>query len=166
MQTDDYFYFAYGSNLSTLRLKQRLPNARLIGTAILQGHQLTFDMLSKDGSAKCNIASASAPMVVYGVVYGLTQSEIVELDNIEGPRYDRVVFNVDLMNRRTIAAHCYVANTFVSNQLPFTWYKQHVLNGALEHGFPAPYVERIKMQKSIVDENENKHILELNIYKK
>lgn len=47
-------YFAYGSNMSLLRLWQRVPSAVRIGVFTLQGHQLRFHKLGKDGSGKCD----------------------------------------------------------------------------------------------------------------
>ena len=35
-------YFAYGSNMSTPRLQARLPHARPLGPAWLDGHRLAF----------------------------------------------------------------------------------------------------------------------------
>lgn len=36
------FYLAYGSNLSVEQMKHRAPDAKIVGTAILQGWQLVF----------------------------------------------------------------------------------------------------------------------------
>ncbi|MCF6438957.1 gamma-glutamylcyclotransferase [Pseudoalteromonas luteoviolacea] len=165
MGNDEYLYFAYGSNLSSLRLKQRLPHVKLKGIATLQGYQLTFDMLSTDGSAKCNIIKSTEQSVVYGAVYVLSHAQISHLDDIEGSRYDRAQFNVLMGKGSHACVHCYVANTFINKELPFDWYTHHVLVGAQEHGFPSDYIEMIKMQKSTADADIKKQVLELNIYK-
>ena len=49
------YNFSFGSNMSSSRLLARLPNARRIGTAILSGYELSFDMVSSDGSGKGNV---------------------------------------------------------------------------------------------------------------
>ncbi|AOT09617.1 gamma-glutamylcyclotransferase family protein [Pseudoalteromonas luteoviolacea] len=164
MNARECLYFAYGSNLSSLRLKARLPHVRLVGSAILYGYRLTFDMLSTDGSAKCNIVQGAHEDIVYGAVYALTQSEISRLDAIEGARYARVQLDVAMHSANTAAVYCYVANTFVSNELPFEWYTNHVLVGAQEHGFPEFYIENIRAQKSTKDVDKSKHASELDIY--
>ena len=35
-------YFAYGSNMSIVRLKQRVPSAQKVGIVTLKNHQLRF----------------------------------------------------------------------------------------------------------------------------
>lgn len=47
-------YFAYGSNMSSARLRARVPSCRPIGIAFLPGHELRFHKRSKDGSGKCD----------------------------------------------------------------------------------------------------------------
>lgn len=49
------YNFSFGSNMSSSRLLARLPEAKRVGTAILKGYELTFDMVSTDGSAKCSV---------------------------------------------------------------------------------------------------------------
>jgi hypothetical protein len=47
-------YFAYGSNMSTARLRQRMPSCKPLGTAVLSEHKLRFHKRSTDQSGKCN----------------------------------------------------------------------------------------------------------------
>ncbi|OCQ20095.1 hypothetical protein A7985_16785 [Pseudoalteromonas luteoviolacea] len=166
MQTSTQHYFAYGSNVSTKRLLKRLPHAQCQGIAELIGYELTFNMLSTDGSAKCDIAcTETTANSVFGVVYTLSKEELSILDSIEGVRYDRASKPVRLKSGEVITAHCYIANTFDPEQLPFSWYKQHVLNGAREHDFPHSYIEKIDAQASTQDPDIEREKLELEIYK-
>ncbi|MCF6436057.1 MULTISPECIES: gamma-glutamylcyclotransferase family protein [Pseudoalteromonas] len=152
MSNKPHINFAFGSNLSTKRLFARLPQARCLGVAKLYQHRLTFNMLSTDGSAKCTIEPTSyRDDVVIGVLYGLDDEELAMLDAIEGERYDRVSIEVDSAQHGLIEAYCYIANTFIEDQLPFDWYVQHVLNGALEHTFPSEYVALIEAQTHVTD---------------
>ncbi|KZX01873.1 hypothetical protein JL49_03290 [Pseudoalteromonas luteoviolacea] len=161
-----HYYFAYGSNLSTRRLFIRLPHAQCRGVAELKGHELTFNMLSKDGSAKCDITCTEAVSNrVLGVIYTLSSEELSTLDSIEGARYDRVSKQVRLLNGEFLEAYCYIANTFHTDQLPFSWYKQHVLIGAREHCFPSSYIDTINHQTSMQDPDVKREQLELEIYK-
>ena len=34
------FYFAYGSNMNPVRIRERIPQARLVGKAIIKGWRL------------------------------------------------------------------------------------------------------------------------------
>ncbi|KZN53185.1 hypothetical protein N474_21925 [Pseudoalteromonas luteoviolacea CPMOR-2] len=160
------YYFAYGSNLSTKRLFSRLPQAQHVGVAELFGHVLTFAMLSKDGSAKCDIKPEASDFgKVLGVIYQLSETELSQLDCIEGERYDRVAKQVKLQSGQQITAYCYIANTFHSGEAPFSWYKQHVLYGAKEHNFPCNYINHIKNQTSTQDPDIRREKRELEIYK-
>ena len=63
------YNFSFGSNMSSNRLLARLPKAKRVGTAVLKGYELTFNMLFKDGSGKCSIPkSDDKNALVYGVV--------------------------------------------------------------------------------------------------
>ncbi|CAM4037807.1 gamma-glutamylcyclotransferase family protein [Pseudoalteromonas byunsanensis] len=152
MSNKPHINFAFGSNLSTKRLFARLPEAHCLGVAKLYQHKLTFNMLSTDGSAKCTIEPTSCKDdVVIGVLYALDDEELAMLDAIEGERYDRVSVEVEAHRHGLIEAYCYIANTFIDDHLPFDWYVQHVLSGALEHAFPTEYVSLIKSQPHITD---------------
>ncbi|GEK09468.1 gamma-glutamylcyclotransferase family protein [Pseudoalteromonas peptidolytica] len=157
--------FSFGSNMSTARLLSRLPEAELLGTGVLNGYRLTFDMLSTDGSAKCNIVPCSGlNSRVYGVLYTLNLQEKRRLDEIEGERYDCRSVPVVMQNGSVVEAWCYIANTFIDDELPFDWYVQHVLEGSKEHHFPSEYQNVILQQPHRIDENKDRQKQELAIY--
>jgi hypothetical protein len=63
-------YFAYGSNMSTPRLRYRVPGCRFTFVARLPNYKLCFHKRSKDGSAKCNAFRTAEPTdAVIGAVY-------------------------------------------------------------------------------------------------
>ena len=78
------YNFSFGSNMSSNRLLARLPNAKRVGTALLKGYKLTFNMAFSDGSGKCTIVPTNEPdAVVYGVVYQLNEAEKEILDKLK-----------------------------------------------------------------------------------
>lgn len=158
--------FAYGSNMSTARLLARLPNAELLGIATLHAYQLTFDMLATDGSAKCNIAPTEVKgALVHGVLYALDDAELARLDEIEGARYNREAVEVIKPCGEILVAQSYIANTFISSELPFDWYVAHVVKGAQEHSFHAHYITQISAQASQIDSNLARASREWDIHK-
>lgn len=158
--------FAYGSNMSTSRLFARLPNAELLGVGTLHAYQLTFDMLSTDGSAKCNIVPAKQREVfVHGVLYALDDEELARLDEIEGERYDREAVEIVRPCGEILIAQSYIANTFIDTHLPFDWYVEHVLKGAQEHQFNSDYITQISAQTSQSDSNIERAAREWAIHK-
>jgi hypothetical protein len=62
-------YFAYGSNMETARLRERMPSAKPLGVAKLSGHELRFHKRSKDGSGKCNAFAPTTMRVPWSVYY-------------------------------------------------------------------------------------------------
>ncbi len=160
-------YFAFGSNLSSPRLLHRLPQAEIGGVATLDRHRLCWHKNDRGQSGKCDIEFTGADEdVVFGVVYRMTRAERLELDVIEsqGYGYERKNVSVSLLTGGVIDAFTYYALDVDRNQLPFRWYKEHVLRGAIEHRFPAHYIEQIRATPSIEDHDEERHTRELSIY--
>jgi gamma-glutamylcyclotransferase len=161
------YNFSFGSNMSSNRLLARLPNAKRMGTAVLKGYELTFNMAFSDGSGKCTIVPSNAPdAIVYGVVYEISESEKAILDSIEGPNYDCVDINVTFLNQQSIQAHCYIANQIDDSLLPYDWYVQHVYRGALEAGVPKHYSDNILSYAHKPDSNQQRAAIEFAVHQK
>jgi gamma-glutamylcyclotransferase len=78
-------YFAYGSNMSTLRLAVRVPSARRLCIGRLPEHRLMFHKKSSDGSGKCDaFCTGNTSDFVIGVLFDINESEKKALDNAEG----------------------------------------------------------------------------------
>lgn len=159
------FYFAYGSNMSSRRLLARVPSARSLGVAHLNGYVMTFRKHSHDGSAKCTIEKRSGAGTL-GIVYKIPEEQRYTLDRIEGQGfgYDAMNVPVLLQDGKTVQAFTYIGTDLTDELLPYTWYKQHVLNGALEHGIAQQYIEQIQATPAIDDPNQGRHNYELAIY--
>jgi hypothetical protein len=77
-------YFAYGSNLSTARLRKRMPSCKPLGIATLPGHALRFHKRSRDMSGKCNAFASGNNNRVIGVLFSFDSAERAKLDEAEG----------------------------------------------------------------------------------
>ena len=160
-------YFAYGSNLASQRLLQRIPDAVLAGVATLAEYQLCWRKNDSGQSGKCDIEhTGDADHFVYGVIYLMSADEQLELDKHECSDfgYERRIVEVINPRDEPIEAFTYFALDIDHRQQPFHWYKEHVLRGALEHDFPSPYLERIRTTPSIDDHDLDRHHRELSIY--
>lgn len=161
------YYFAYGSNMSQKRLTRRIPAERL-GIATLDAHRLSFTKPSEaDGSAKCDICPAEKPEdVVYGVLYEVREEHKAVLDGYEGLGYGYTSELVTVAwSGREVEAVTYIAVHRSDSILPFNWYKEHVIRGALENGMPGHYVESIRKVPSQKDPDNRRASSELSIYK-
>ena len=161
------FYFAYGSNMSTPRIRRRIQSATVLSSAYLAGHRLRFRKRSVDGSAKCDIEySRAGEDRVHGVVYEINVDDKVVLDRYEGlgNGYEDRQVSIVVPGGETIIASTYVATHIDSSLKPFHWYKEHVLRGAYEHALPGEYIAVIEAVDSIPDPDMDKHLMELSIY--
>jgi gamma-glutamylcyclotransferase len=156
--TDKFLYFAYGSNMLTRRLRKRTPSAAAIGTGFVEGHRLSFDKVSTDGSGKCNIAPTNDPADrVYGVLFSIKIREAQKLDEAEGVGKGYHKSSVQVVSPTGVqVAVAYIADNTNSLLLPYDWYKDFVVRGAIEHKLPAVYVRRLQTAGSQRDSNEKR----------
>lgn len=160
-------YFAYGSNLSTPRLRQRISSAEIITSAMLPDHQLKFHKVGTDDSGKGDIHfTATKTDEVYGVVYSITESNKKTLDQIEGLNHGYAQKKVTVFDHdgQAIDALSYYATEINPLLLPYDWYLQHILYGAQEHDLPENHIKQITQTPTQVDANKQRHQFELTIY--
>ncbi len=136
-------YFAYGSNMSIARLRERAPSAVPLGCHVLKLHDLRFHKASIDGSAKCDAFYTGREQdVIYGALFDIQASDKAVLDAAEGlgVGYDEKAVSVSAAGGNVIRAVTYVATAIDDTLAPYSWYLHHVLVGALETGLPAGYI--------------------------
>ena len=143
----DVLYFAYGSNLCLRRMRGRASSVRRIAAATLPDYALRWSKIGVDGSGKCTIAISPRDAVgVHGVLYRLSAEEKAELDVVEGlgTGYDEISVTVRTPAGPREATTYVAATTHVDDSLrPYSWYRDLVVAGAVESGFPDDYVRRI-----------------------
>ena len=160
-------YFAYGSNMASHRLLQRLPNARYSGLARLAQHRLSFRKNDQGLSAKCDIElTGRVADEVIGVVYEIFLEDKQTLDRIEGlgVGYDEKTVQLRTDTGQTLFAITYIAIDIDQNLMPYHWYKQHVLRGAIERNLPQDYIKLIEATLSTPDPDDQRNLRELAIY--
>ncbi len=154
-------YFAYGSNMSTGRLRERTPSCTPLGMATLPGYSLRFHKRSVDNSAKCNAFASGGHSSVFGVLFKFDPAERAKLDRAEGVGrgYAHAIVTVIDANGCRRKALTYLATAgYIDDSLkPYSWYKDIVLAGGKEHGLPSKYVaECIESVEAIEDPDETR----------
>ena len=152
-------YFAYGSNLLTRRLTDpsRAPSAVAHGIATMSGFVMRFHKVGVDGSGKCTlIAMEDEAAVVYGVLYEFADSDVAGLDREEGVHlggYARHSIRLRLLDGDTTEAMTYVAGDrhIDAACVPFDWYRDLVVAGAMEHRLPPGYVRELARTPAVPD---------------
>ena len=143
-------YAAYGFNLHPIRLSERIPSAKLLGKAILEGKALRFHKRSKDGSAKCNIVDEKKQRV-YVAMYEIDESEKSALDNTEGAGYGYRCEEVKVLGFGKCITYIAEDSHIDDSLKPYTWYKEMLLVGCEKLEIPKAYIEHIRC----VDANED-----------
>ena len=145
--------FTFGSNMSSARLRERIAEAQSLGRAQLEGWRLRCNKSGMDGTAKANI-EAEQGAVVWGVVYRIPAAALPELDVIEGG-YERITVEVldDAGDKHS--CHTYTSRRLTDEPLlPNAWYKQHILQGAAEHGLPSSYRAQLVAWPTLPQDSE------------
>lgn len=161
-------YFAYGSNMSLPRLRERVPGAERIGVFTLPEHSLRFHKVStRDGSGKCDALFTGNPDdYVIGALFDISYNEKASLDKAEGLGFgyeEKTVTVTDSQGNELDAFTYYAKNTDPSLQ-PYCWYLHHVISGARETGVPASYLDALEKIASIADPDEKRDARERAIY--
>lgn len=139
MTAETRLYFAYGSNMYSTRMRQRVPSAEIVDTARLPGYMIVFRKHGRDGSAKCDLEPLE-PATAWGVVYQLPVDELPALDAAEGEGYRREPVVVAARDGLLHAFTYRARPDWTTDAPPFDWYLELVLAGAREHGLPAVYL--------------------------
>lgn len=153
------YYFAYGSNMHAGRIRTRIPGARPIEAAILEGHALNFHKRSRDGSAKCSVGP-DVTQHVAGVVYRFPTPALARLDRFEGAGYRRgVVLVSGVRSGRRYRAYCYAAKAHAVDEecIAFEWYRDIIVAAAEAHSMPIDYVDRLRRVPARPDPNGPRH---------
>lgn len=153
-------YFAYGSNMSTPRLRERMPSAKPLGIATLPRHALRFHKRSVDGSGKCNaFETTDDEDSIVGVLYSFDPAERTALDKAEGVGngYEHSIVTIINEGGRRRKVLTYIATpSYIDESLrPYEWYKDFVLAGATEHGLPTAYLEKYILSVEATEDPDN-----------
>lgn len=155
MADDHLYYFAYGSNLLTVRIRARIPSARIETAAALAGFRMVFNKRGADGSAKCNILPGDESDAVHGVIWRISVAEKAALDAVEGPAY------YTWWHMLPAAGRDYPVFTYVTrpgmtadDRKPYDWYRAFVIAGAREHRLPPEYVDTLHSVTDMPDPDE------------
>ena len=162
-------YFAYGSNMSLLRLQERVPSAKKLEVVTLKNHQLRFHMSSTDGSGKCDaFQTNNCEDKVVGVLFEINKSEKIILDQAEslGVGYDEKCVFVQNKTGEIFEALIYFALKIDTSLKPYSWYLNHVVIGAKETNLQTDYLALIESVECVEDPDKIREAKELAMYNK
>ena len=135
-------YFAYGSNMNTVRLQSRIPSAKYLCRGRLHDKCLIFNKKSVDGSGKANILGKSNG-IVWGAMFEVDSEQMEHLDSIE-KGYDRIHIEAISDTNEKIKSYTYISIILTDDPRPYKWYKDLIISGAREHHLPDLYIDYIE----------------------
>jgi hypothetical protein len=144
-----FYYFAYGSNMLTTRLRPRCPSARLIGHAEALDYRIEFSKKSIDTSGKATLLRREgSDHFTGGVLFEIDKAELPNLDKAEGvgygyKRHDEFPIRLE-QDAKTMNAVTYLATEVDVSLKPFDWYLALVIAGALEHGLADEHITQLR----------------------
>ena len=132
--------FAYGSNMSTERLQNRVSSTKPLGCAKLPDKSLVCNKKGEDGSGKANLTDTAGD-TVWGVLYEMDSAELGKLDRYE-KGYSRKSLDVITEQGSSAKAYVYVSSQLTADTRPYHWYKNLMIKGAREHHLPESYISQ------------------------
>jgi len=179
---ETFLYFAFGSNLSSERIRVQNPSAKFLTTARLKGYRLNFDSYSTRwrGSPATITQTDNPTDRVYGVLWELDLEHLQTLDDQEGVAnevYHRLTLPVAPCTVALGAVqHCQNEDNYegivevLTYQLtpkrlalargqgdsrPSLAYKSVILKGAREHKLPKSYLDELV---AVQDNGDGDHV--------
>lgn len=153
--SDTVAYFAYGSNMDSVRFRERIPSAAFVAIGWVDEYRLVCHKVSKDGSGKADIV-ASPDSRCWGVIYRIRPADLARLDKIEGG-YDRKDVVVQRDTGGPVAAATYMARDTDDHLLPLATYTDHIIRGASDHGLPEDYVSDLRSIPTVESRADPNH---------
>ena len=153
------YYFAYGSNMLTTRLKPRCPGAIPVGPGHADGTVIEFSKPSIDGSGKATLREEAGGRTA-GMLFEIPKAELGRLDSCEGvgKGYERRdAFPVRLMDGDEIVqAAAYLATSPDRSLKPYDWYLALVIAGTHEHGLGDDHLSALQRLAYVVDPHDSR----------
>jgi len=137
-------YLAYGSNLNLVQMGYRCPDAKVIGTAVLNGYRLVFRGDRHTGVATIEQERGSAvPVLLWEITKRCEQA----LDRYEGyPHlYRKEQLTVDL-DGQEVRSMAYVMNEGPPPAMPGAYYYATILHGYRDCGFDEKILKEAVMR--------------------
>ena len=137
---DKQWYIAYGSNISSKRLMQRIGQPDEIKTGYLEGYKLMFNKRANRGGVYANVAYWGSEYRCPFAAYRISLEQLKILDKCEGEPSHYVRVGIPFSDRSdnfSQIGHIYIAhpNYLKKNSEPSSDYLKYIIDGYEEHGF-------------------------------
>lgn len=144
------YYFAYASNMSSKRLRQSCPEAKLKGIGKLEHNQFVFMGYKEEWAGAVANAVPKQGECIWGVIWELKSEDLKKLGGTEsksGDQYEHVTEVCDIIIDQSELLTCtYFRRDSPNCQVgpPSPQYLQLILEGAIEHQLNDEYVDKLR----------------------
>jgi hypothetical protein len=146
----NHLFFAYGSNMNAGQISSRCYKPEACAVARLAGHEISFYGHSRrwDGGEATVIPKPGED--VWGVVFKLSLYDSERLDSWQDVRLDGTGayfhYPTVVMDAEGNEYPVLIYKRFLSGEpgSPSAEYMDAVISGALSHGLPSAYIERLR----------------------
>jgi AIG2-like family len=139
-------YFAFGSNMQTSRLEERVGKVIALGKGQLDGWLFSINKKGADGTAKANMQKQMKERI-HGVIFRLSEDQIKALDVYE-KGYERIKVLVADQNGEPAVCATYTSTQFIEDQRPTKEYMSFILEGATTHELPEKWIEKLSAMET------------------
>lgn len=147
----DVRYFAYGSNMNWPQMQRRCPSSKFVCVARLANYQ--FGITRHSRLRDCGTANVfpGPGKEVWGVVYDVSDSELLILDRFEDG-YRRAIMPVYALGDGVQPLHAliYIAAIEFNVPLPNSEYKRLILEGAKHWNLPEYYCLMLEKIEALI----------------
>ena len=136
---EETLYFAYGSNINLEQMRERCPDAKVVGPVTLADYELQFR-----GNGFATIAPKKGS-IVHGLLWKLTPACVQALDRYEGyPRHyikSPVPIRTEDGSKISVMAYIMAEPTCRQPALPYPSYYRAIQQGFEANGLPVESLE-------------------------
>lgn len=153
--------FSYGSNMLFDRIRQRIDSVEVVSSCELQDFELVFNKRSVDGSSKANLIRKTGSSV-HGIIHRMSPADKLILDKYEGlgRGYEMESFEAHIGDTLTpVEFYMVKDDQFLCDDLPYHWYLQCVLYGAMENNLLDKHIRHIRNVSFKVDQDIRRNAL-------
>jgi len=155
MSTDrTFYYFAFGSNLSTKRIRKNCESAKAVHVGKVDKYKLDFGHHSTGWQGAVATITPDPREAVYGVIWEIEQKHKKSLDQQEGVHrkiYREITVEVAPITQKGLGKKIRCVSYVLEqdkfqngNHLPTPAYKDTIIRGAKEHRLPQVYIKRLE----------------------
>lgn len=150
------YYIAYGSNLNLKQMKMRCPDAKLIGTGMMNNHKLLFRSNNRQ-NAVATVEPCLGEKVPVGI-FEISPRDEINLDIYEGFPTLYTKKYMDIKSKKVNdSALIYVMNDGFDYGVPSSRYLNIIRQGYKDCHLDERYLDRaVEEMKDIVEEMEIK----------